>query len=74
MYRFLMGLAVGYLTMTENGKKMTHDLMKRGSQDLNSFLKKEGVIEPSKTTRPPEYSNPSSEPEKQHGTDETINE
>jgi len=68
-----MGLAAGYLTMTDSGKKITNELMEKGTKELNSFLKKEGVIEPNKDTRPPEYSDSCSEHEEQHSSDEAVN-
>jgi len=69
MYKFLMGLFAGYLTMTESGKKITEDLMKKGTE----YLKQEGVIEQSKTTRPPQSDESSSEFQKQPGVNETVN-
>jgi len=73
MYKFLMGLAVGYLTMTEDGKKITDDIIKKSSKEVKNYLEKEGVIETDRDARPPEHSEPSSEFQEQHSTDETVN-
>lgn len=70
MYRFLLGLTVGYLTMTEKGREISNKI----NADVNFFLKKEGVIEPTKTTRPPEPVEPHDKPKEQCSTDESNNE
>ena len=70
MYKFLMGLFAGYLTMTKDGQKIT----KKVSDDIGSYLKKEGVIEPDKTTRPTEPLQSDDKPKEQSSPVETVNE
>ena len=77
MWRFILGLATGYLTLTDDGKKMTEKMILEAKKNANSFLKKEGVIEdeePITTTRPTESVEPDDKPEERTSDSETVNE
>lgn len=72
MFRFIMGLATGYLTMTPDGQKLAKIMTDELKKEATGFLKKEGVIEPNKDARPTESPKPDDKPEKLNSTDEPI--
>ena len=75
MNKFLIGLAVGYLTMTDRGQELTRKMTDGLKKDVEGYLKKEGVIEePIKTARPSQSDESSSEFQEQPSSNETINE
>lgn len=76
MWKFILGLATGYLTMTERGQEIADKMLKSGKKEVERYLKKEGVIEDEqpKDTGPSEPSEPVVEPEKQPSTSKTVDE
>ncbi len=77
MWKFIIGLATGYLTFTDEGKKLSSGMMAEVKKNASSFLKKEGVIEDEKPTTNAGHTEPVStddKPEEQPSTGETVNE
>lgn len=74
MWRTLAGYFLGYLVFTEKGKTITKQIIKGVEKDVNSYLTKEGIIEPNKDVRPSESGEFSSEFKKQPNDCSTINE
>ena len=72
MLRFIMGLATGYLTMTPNGRELSKKITDEVKKEATLFLKKEGVIEPTKVPRPTEPPQSDIKSDEQCGVDETI--